>query len=316
MDSLDDWAKALSVDRKQFNMFFDRMMDGFAYHKIVVDKSGKPVDYIFLEVNHIFEEMTGLKREEIIGKRVTEVLKGIANDPANWIERYGKVALTCEPAQFENYAEPLGKWYAVSAYCPEKGYFVAIFEDVTERKKTEEEIRKSKEDWERTFDAVPDFVAIIDTNYRIVRANKAMAKQLGVTPQEAMRLKCYECIHGTSAPPNNCPHAQLLKDGKQHTAEVHEPNLGGDFIVSTTPLRDKKGTLIGSVHVARNITERKKAEEALRQLNETLEQRVHERTKAAENERQRLYQVLETLPSYVILLDKNYQTALRQQSFP
>jgi PAS domain S-box-containing protein len=97
-------SKALSVDGKQFNTFFDRMLDGFSYHKIVVDQAGKPVDYIFLEVNHAFEIMTGLQREKIIGKRVTEVLKGIENDPADWIDLYGKVALTCESIQFENFA--------------------------------------------------------------------------------------------------------------------------------------------------------------------------------------------------------------------
>ena len=131
------WAKALGGDRKQFDMFFDKMMDGFAYHRIVVDKADKPVDYVFLEVNHAFEKMTGLKRAQIIGKEVTEVLPGIENDPADWIGVYGKVALTGEPVQFENHSATLAKWYHVSAYCPEKGHFVALFENITERKKIE-----------------------------------------------------------------------------------------------------------------------------------------------------------------------------------
>ena len=136
--------------------------------------------------------------------------------------------------------------------------------NITERKNAEAELLKAKNDWERTFDSVPDFIAILDTNYRIVRANRAMAQQLGSIPEKAAGLICYECVHGTVSPPCFCPHAQLLKDGKQHTAEVHEPRLGGDFIVSASPLIDEKGRLIGSVHVARNITERKKAEEALK----------------------------------------------------
>ncbi len=83
------WAKALGGDRKQFDMFFDRMLDGFAYHKIVVDKAGKPIDYVFLEVNHVFEKMTGLKRENIIGKKVTLVLarnreRSCWLDPSLW----------------------------------------------------------------------------------------------------------------------------------------------------------------------------------------------------------------------------------------
>ena len=121
----------MGTDRKQFNMFFERMMDGFAYHKIILNKAGKPVDYVFLEVNDAFERMTGLQKEKIIGKKVTEVLKGIEKDPVDWIGTYGKVAVTCESIQFENYAQPLGKWYNISAYSPEKGYFVAIFEDIT-----------------------------------------------------------------------------------------------------------------------------------------------------------------------------------------
>jgi PAS domain S-box-containing protein len=70
-----DWAKAFSTGKKHFNMFYERMMDGFAYHKILVDQNGKPIDYIFLEVNNAFERMTGLKREKVLGKKVTEVLK-------------------------------------------------------------------------------------------------------------------------------------------------------------------------------------------------------------------------------------------------
>ena len=72
-------------------MFFENMIIGFSYNKIVVDKAGKPVDYIFLEINNSFEQMTGLKREKVIGKRATEVFKDIENDVANWIDVYGKV---------------------------------------------------------------------------------------------------------------------------------------------------------------------------------------------------------------------------------
>ena len=231
-------------------MFFDKMLDGFSHHRIAVDKAGKPVDYVFLEVNHAFEKMTGLKREKIIGKKVTDVLPGIEKDPADWIGVYGKVALTGEPVQFENYAAPLGIWYRVIAYSPEKGYFVALFENITERKKAEQELWQTKNDWERTFDSVPDFIAILDNQHRIVRVNHAMAQQLGVAPEKAIGLFCYQCVHDLDNPPAFCPHSQTVKDGEEHQAEVHEPRLGGDFLVSTTPLKDEQGKIIGSVHVS------------------------------------------------------------------
>src|SRR5665647_1416888 len=113
------------------------------------------------------------------------------------------------------------------------------------RKKAEEATVRATKDWEHTFDAVPDLIAIIDTEYRIVRANRAMAARLGVTPEECVGLTCYRVVHGTDEPPSICPHRQLLKDELEHTTEVHEGNLGGDFIVSVSPLHNSEGKLTG-----------------------------------------------------------------------
>jgi PAS domain-containing protein len=89
-------------------------------------------------------------------------------------------------------------------------------------------------------------------------------------------------MHGTDEPPLFCPHMQLLEDGFEHTAEVHEDRLGGDFIVSVSPLHNSEGKLTGCVHVARDITERKKTEEALHQAYENL--RVQSEKLQASNE--------------------------------
>jgi two-component system cell cycle sensor histidine kinase/response regulator CckA len=134
------------------------------------------------------------------------------------------------------------------------------------------ELLEISERWERTFDAVPDLIAIIDTDFRIVQVNKAMAERLGATPAECAGQVCYEVIHNTDAPPNFCPQKQTLRDFREHTAEVCEKRLGGDFIVSTSPIFDSAGHLIGSVHVARDITERKKAEEERKLLEAQLHQ--------------------------------------------
>ncbi len=135
-----------------------------------------------------------------------------------------------------------------------------------ERVYAEENVRRAKQEWERTFDATPDLVAILDTDFRIVRLNKAMADRMGVPPEEAIGLKCYECVHGADSPPSVCPCVALLRDGGKHSAELHEPRMGGDFHVSVAPLRDEEGRLIGVVHVARDISELKRAEEERRRL--------------------------------------------------
>jgi len=146
-----------------------------------------------------------------------------------------------------------------------KRYGISFVKDITERKEAEESVKRAKEEWERTFASVPDLIAILDNRHRVLRVNEAMAKRLGLKPDECVGLHCYEAIHWLSESPPFCPHTQTLMDGRKHVVEVHEERLGGDFLVSTIPLNDERGVMIGSVHIAYDITERKRAEEALRE---------------------------------------------------
>ncbi len=132
----------LEKSEQKYRRFFKTVRYGWAYHKVVVDDNNNPVDYIFLEINPAFEIQTGLKRENIIGKKVTEVLPDIEKEPANWIGRFGKAALTDESVTFEDYSVSIKKWYTVTASSPGTGYFIVVFEDISERKKFEEEKEK------------------------------------------------------------------------------------------------------------------------------------------------------------------------------
>jgi PAS domain S-box-containing protein len=132
---------ALKLSEKKYSALFENMQDGLVIYKVLFDETGRPVDYIFLKINKAFERLTGLKRENTIGKPVTQAFPGIAKDYANWIDVYGEVALTGEAVKFESYVEPLHKWYSVSAYSPERGYFVTAFQDITARKKAERKIK-------------------------------------------------------------------------------------------------------------------------------------------------------------------------------
>jgi PAS domain S-box-containing protein len=150
---------------------------------------------------------------------------------------------------------------------------VVCFRDITQRKLAEEELVYASEEWKRTFDAVPDLIMILDTEYKIVRVNKAMADKVGMSQEALVGNTCYTCVHGTNQPNLFCPHAQLLEDGQAHSLEVYERLLDGDYIVTVSPLFDNSGSvLIGSVHVAHNITERKNAEKERLRLEKAIEQ--------------------------------------------
>jgi len=109
----------------------EQLENGYAYHKIITDASGKAVDYRFLEVNKAFENLTGLKRDEIIGRTVREVLPNIEKDPVNWVSRYEKVALKGKTDEFEAFSPLMNRWYRVKAFAPEHGFFVTVFSDVS-----------------------------------------------------------------------------------------------------------------------------------------------------------------------------------------
>lgn len=157
-----------------------------------------------------------------------------------------------------------------------------IIRDITTSKKIEMDLINAKEEWENTFDAVPDLIAILDTNFRIVRANKALADMMNVTPEETVGLGCHNVFHGLNSAPLYCPFIKLLEDGKEHTIEVQEDNMNSYFIISVSPLHDKSGKLIGAVHVARDITKRKEAENETKKSleeKEVLLREIHHRVK-------------------------------------
>lgn len=134
----------------------------------------------------------------------------------------------------------------------------------------ERDLVRAKEEWERTFNAVPDLIALIDREHRILRINKAMARIAGITPEQAVGMRCYEVVHRSGAPPPDCPHTLLMRDGLAHTSEVQEKIFGGDFVVTTSPLTGSDGAVIGCVHIAHEITERRRAEQAIIAANKKL----------------------------------------------
>lgn len=195
-DELERTNKRLAESENFNKAIIDKMLDAYALHRIILDENGKPCDYEFVDVNPAFEKFTGIPREEIIGKRYSEEIESRVKEETDWVSIYGKVALTGEPAAFENYTAAFDKWVYVSAYSPKKNYFITIFNDITEIKKNEARLREYAyhdtltglpnrlalyEDFEKQITASPGKTAalfIIDSdNFKFI--NDSMGHSLG-----------------------------------------------------------------------------------------------------------------------------------------
>ncbi len=137
--------EALRQSEEHYRSLFNNMLNGFSYCQMHFEDK-RPVDFTYLSVNHAFETLTGLK--DVVGKKVSEVIPGIQKSDPKLFEIYGRVALTGAPERFEIFLEALAEWFSVSVYSPRLEYFVAIFEVITERRRTEEALRRAYDDLE------------------------------------------------------------------------------------------------------------------------------------------------------------------------
>ncbi len=122
--------------------------------------------------------------------------------------------------------------------------------------------------WQQAYDASPDMISILDIRHRIISVNKAMAKVMKCSPSEAVGRPCFDLLHDTDQPPLACPHRNLLADGREHHSEIYEERLNMWMLISVTPLFSDTHELIGSIHIARDITRQKQTEQALRESEE------------------------------------------------
>ncbi|HPB05132.1 MAG TPA: PAS domain S-box protein [Prolixibacteraceae bacterium] len=133
--------KAEESEQKYKGLFVN-MMNAFGLHEMVFNEKGEPIDYVFLEVNPIWEKVVGIKAGNVIGKRILEIMPNIEQ---NWIDRYGRIVLTGISEEFVDYNAGTQKYYNVFAYKHEGNKFAVVFNDITDKKQFEQELIVAKE---------------------------------------------------------------------------------------------------------------------------------------------------------------------------
>lgn len=198
----------LRSSEEKFRTLVNEMQQGVAIHKIILNNEGVPCDYSFIDMNPSFEKLTGLKREDVIGRRVMEILPG--TEPF-WIERYGRVALTGKPEMFENFSGELGKHYRVVAFRNRINEFAVVIEDITEKIKYEHKLKTS----EKIFNHVLDMICIAGFDGYFKELNPSWERELGWSKEELLSKPWIEFVHS---------------EDRQATLNVKSQIIGGEEI--------------------------------------------------------------------------------------
>jgi diguanylate cyclase (GGDEF)-like protein/PAS domain S-box-containing protein len=234
-------------------------------------EAGEPSDFIYLEVNGAFEKLTGLTG--VRGKYVSEVIPGLRASNPELFEIYGRVASTGNPEKFETYVDALGIWFAISVYSPRPEHFVAVFDNITERKRVEAALAEEQYLLHALLEAVPDYIYFKDTESRFIRTSKAHAKAFGLSdPALAIGKSDFDFFTREHANQAYEDEQEIIRTGQPISKEEKETwkDRPDTWVLTTKmPLRDRQGKIIGTFGISKDISERKQSEEKV-QRNEAM----------------------------------------------
>jgi PAS domain S-box-containing protein len=252
---------ALRRSEERYRSLFEHMSEGLEYCRVIFD-GDRPVDYVYLDVNPAFEALTGLR--DVVGKKVSEVVPEFLKSDPGVLERYGKVARDGTPDRFETYVNAKAQWFDISVYSNAPGQFVTAFHDITARKHAEEKLREQERRYRWLFEKSLDAVYVTrHSDGRILDANPAACAMHGMSVDEIRERGRAGVVVADDKLADGLVRRALLgegrtelnmvrKDGTTFPAEVASIVVGPD------------GDGFTAFVIARDITERKRAEEMLR----------------------------------------------------
>lgn len=250
--------------KEQYRFLLENMPDAYAYYKLIAGKDGKPLDYLFLEVNPAFEKMSGLTRKSLIGRNATELFPDMKKEEFDWIGVYGKVALTGETARFKQYLKSIGRWCDILAYSDSSGYFAVIYCDIT----SENELRESEKKYRELVENLNEVIYILDENARIQYVLPNVESISGYTPQELAEMQHTDFIHPDDQE-GRIKQFMKIMSGLNESSEYRFITKDKRTVWVRTSARPviKDGRVAGVQGVLTDITQTKEIEEKLKHIS-------------------------------------------------
>lgn len=226
---------------------------------VLLDKELKVV-----QVNDNFLTLMDIEREVIMGQRIEDSSLSIFQIPKILLNT--QKALEGKDTTLEtNFLIGEEELYFRIKHIPttfddgEPGVTL-IVEDITERKSAGIKMQQALTEWETTFNSITDMISIHDVDFNIMKVNKAFEEFFKVTPEKCIGKKCCEVVHGTKNLHSTCPFKQAKISKKSATVEIFEPRLRKYLEISASPIFDDYGEISGSVHIIKDVTQRKNLE--------------------------------------------------------
>ncbi len=269
------FEEILSKTQTKYQSLFQNMAEGFAYFQVLFDQLGNPVDFVFSDVNEAFRRLVGLQNRAVLGRRIGEVFPILRKDLFDWFKLIGNVSVGRNIA-FEKYVPQMNKWLSLHAYSSEKGYFAVILEDVTSRKRIEQDLRKSEKRYKQLADSITDLFFAVNSSLKFTYWNKASEIFTGLGNEEVIEHRFFDVFGKEDDVAQRIAKICLntTKTKKPHAYTGRLPKFHGDRIFDVYFYPTGNGISI----LAKDVTERKKLQETLEHYAQHLEELVKIRT--------------------------------------
>jgi len=256
--------QALKESELKYRDLFENILEGYAHCRVFFDDRNDPVDFSFIEVNDSFEKLLGLKKAAVLGKKASESMPGIRESLPRFFKRYKEAESKALTVHFEEHFEAINMWLSISLYVPKKGFFVVVFDNITQRKLAEKKLSESEKKYRSIFESFHDVYFRTDRNGNIVTISPSVRHQAGYRPDEVIGKSVSIFYHLESDREGFID--KLKGQGILNDYELKLRAKDGRIIetsVNARVLVDENRDPVGVEGVLRDITERKRAQETI-----------------------------------------------------